>query len=79
MVEVHDHADLRSVVREVLSHDGPMVCAVRTSPDQPVAPRATSMMRADGTMVSRPMEDMWPFLSREEFSANMIVPPLEEK
>jgi acetolactate synthase-1/2/3 large subunit len=36
------------------------------------------MMRANGTMVSRPMEDMWPFLSREEFLANMIVAPLEE-
>jgi hypothetical protein len=24
------------------------------------------------------MEDMWPFLSREEFRANMIIPPLEE-
>jgi hypothetical protein len=29
-------------------------------------------------MVSRPMEDMGPLLSREEFLANMIVPPLDE-
>jgi acetolactate synthase-1/2/3 large subunit len=29
-------------------------------------------------MVSKPMEDMWPLLSREEFLANMIVPPVEE-
>ena len=35
-------------------------------------------MRPDGGMVSRPMEDMWPLLSREEFHANMIVPPVEE-
>jgi acetolactate synthase-1/2/3 large subunit len=77
-MEVDGHAGLRRTVREVLSHDGPMVCTVRTSADQPVAPRATSMMRPDGTMVSRPMEDMWPFLSREEFLGNMIVAPEEE-
>jgi acetolactate synthase-1/2/3 large subunit len=35
-------------------------------------------MRPDGSMVSRPMEDMWPFLPRDEFLANMIVAPLEE-
>jgi acetolactate synthase-1/2/3 large subunit len=29
-------------------------------------------------MVSRPLEDMWPFLDRDEFRANMIVPPIEE-
>jgi hypothetical protein len=28
-------------------------------------------------MVSRPREDLWPFLDREEFAANIIVPPLE--
>jgi acetolactate synthase-1/2/3 large subunit len=77
-IEVDDHAALRRTVRQVLSHDGPMVCAVRTSADQPVAPRATSVMRPDGSMVSRPMEDMWPFLPRDEFLANMIVAPLEE-
>ena len=77
-IEVDDHAALRRTVRQVLSHDGPMVCAVRTSADQPVAPRAKSVMRPDGSMVSRPMEDMWPFLPRDEFLANMIVAPLEE-
>jgi acetolactate synthase-1/2/3 large subunit len=29
-------------------------------------------------MVSRPLEDMWPFLDRDEFRANMIVAPIEE-
>ncbi len=29
-------------------------------------------------MVSKPLEDLWPFLDREEFRANMIVPPIEE-
>jgi acetolactate synthase-1/2/3 large subunit len=32
------------------------------------------MRRPDGTMVSKPLEDLWPFLERDEFLANMIVP-----
>jgi acetolactate synthase-1/2/3 large subunit len=29
-------------------------------------------------MVSKPLEDLWPFLDRDEFRANMLVSPLEE-
>ena len=77
-VEIHDHSDLHEGIQEALNYDGPVVIAVHTAAEQAVAPRATSMMRADGSMVSRPMEEMWPLLDREEFLANMIVPPLEE-
>ena len=72
------HTDLAAKVREVLDRDGPVVCAVNVSPDQPTAPRVMSTVRPDGSSASKPMEDMWPFLSREEFLSNMIVPPLEE-
>ncbi|MGP8247455.1 MAG: thiamine pyrophosphate-binding protein [Bryobacteraceae bacterium] len=75
---IHNHTDLRRGVRAVLSRDGPIVCAVDTSAEQPTTPRVTSSIRPDGAIVSKPMEDMWPFLSREEFLANMIVPPVEE-
>jgi acetolactate synthase-1/2/3 large subunit len=36
----------------------------------------SSAVRADGSMVSRPLEDLWPFLDREEFKANMLIPPI---
>jgi hypothetical protein len=29
-------------------------------------------------MVSKPLEDLWPFLDREEFHSNMIIPVLED-
>jgi acetolactate synthase-1/2/3 large subunit len=53
-----------------------MLCDVTVVPDEERAPRVTAMQRPDGTMVSKPLEDMWPFLDREEFLRNMIVPPL---
>jgi acetolactate synthase-1/2/3 large subunit len=36
------------------------------------------MQRADGSLVSKPLEDLYPFLDRDEFYSNMIVPPLPE-
>jgi len=29
-------------------------------------------------MASKPLEDLWPFLGRDEFNANMIIPPLDD-
>jgi acetolactate synthase-1/2/3 large subunit len=76
--EIHSHEDLREGVRAVLAMEGPVVCAVSISAEQATAPRVTSAMRPDGSIISKPMEDMWPFLDRDEFLSNMIVAPLEE-
>jgi acetolactate synthase I/II/III large subunit len=76
--EIRDHEGIREKVREVLESEGPMVCAVNVSADQVTAPRATSMIRPDGSIVSLPMEDMAPRLPRDEFRAEMIIPPLED-
>ena len=70
-------ATLGPDLREVLDTPGPVVCDVMVIPDEPRAPRVSSMQRPDGSMVSMPLEDMWPFLDREEFHRNMIVPPLD--
>jgi acetolactate synthase-1/2/3 large subunit len=75
---VGDHESLRTVIRQVLATPGPVVCDVLITPSQVTAPRLSSSQRPDGTMVSRPLEDMWPFLDRTEFAANMLIPPLEE-
>jgi acetolactate synthase-1/2/3 large subunit len=71
-------ATLADDLRRVLAMPGPVVCEVMTIPDETRAPRVSSSQRADGSMVSRPLEDMWPFLDRDEFRANMIVAPTEE-
>jgi acetolactate synthase-1/2/3 large subunit len=71
-----DH--LRHQIREVLNLPGPVVCDVAIIPDEPRAPRVSSMQRPDGSMVSKPLENMWPFLDRKEFLSNMIVPPVDE-
>lgn len=75
---ITSHEHICEDVRRVLERPGPVVCEVQVTPNQTTAPRLSSYQRADGTMASRPLEDLWPFLPREEFYANMIIPPLPE-
>jgi acetolactate synthase-1/2/3 large subunit len=77
--EIRDHANLREAVQAVLDTPGPVVCVVRVSSDQLTAPRATTSVRPDGTLVSLPMEDMAPRLPRDVFRSEMIIPPLEDE
>ncbi len=73
-----DQLDLRASVRRVLRTRGPVVCDVHVIPDEIRAPRVTSVQRADGSFLSKPLEDLWPFLDRDEFAQNMIVKPVSE-
>jgi acetolactate synthase-1/2/3 large subunit len=76
--EIRGHSQMRESIRSVLGREGPVVCAVCVSSNHVTQPRATSSVRADGSIVSLPMEDLAPLLPREEFLAQMIIPPLEE-
>jgi len=73
-----NHKTLREKIRQTLSTEGPVICEVPVSPLEVQQPRVMSSLRANGTIVSKPMEDLWPFLEREEFYSNMIIPPLSE-
>jgi acetolactate synthase-1/2/3 large subunit len=75
---IADQHDLRHQIRAVLETPGPVVCEVLAAVDEQRAPRLSSMQLPDGTIVSRPLEDLWPFLDRAEFRSNMIIPPLED-
>jgi acetolactate synthase-1/2/3 large subunit len=75
---LRDETDLIGRIQEVLAAPGPVVCEVAAIPDEARVPRISSAQRPDGSLFSKPLEDLWPFLDREEFLANMIVPPIEE-
>lgn len=75
---IENQDDLRAQVRRVLRMRGPVVCTVNVIPDEVRAPRVSSIQRPDGSFVSKPLEDLWPFLDRDEFARNMIVEPVSE-
>ena len=69
--------DLAGQIGKILASPKAVLCEVVCDPEQEVVPIVASARRDDGTMVSRPLEDMYPFLDREEFHREMIIPPLD--
>lgn len=75
---ITENAGLKTGIRAALDRPGPVLCEVVVAPDQAIGPRVSSALRPDGSIVSRPLEDLWPFLDRDELRANMLIPTLDE-
>jgi acetolactate synthase-1/2/3 large subunit len=76
-VRVSEHADLEAAIRTTLETPGPALCDVVMPAQQVFAPKVAAERRPDGTIVSKPLEDMTPLLPRDEFASNMLVEPWE--
>jgi acetolactate synthase-1/2/3 large subunit len=72
--ELLSHDGLRERIQELLAQPGPLVCRVQLNPDQPTQPRVTSFQRLDGSMGTRPMEEMFPLLDPSEWALAMTIP-----
>lgn len=70
---INKNASVEAVVEKVLIEKGPVVCNVRLVDNYIFSPKTSSKKLPDGSMVSAPLEDMFPFLDREEFLSNMIT------
>ena len=75
---IKDQNNLLAAIRKVLATPGPVVCDVMTEPWLETAPKTASAVRPDGSIVSKPLEDLWPFLDRGEFEKNMLTAPVED-
>ena len=75
---IENQKNLKEKMLEVIRTEGTMICELLVDPNVPTSPRVSSQVLPDGRIVSKPMEDLWPFLDREEFAANMIIEPIEE-
>ena len=77
-LRVSELTALDEAIEIMMGTTGPMILEVMCPENQEVIPTASSMRMPDGRMVSKPLEDMYPFLEREEFLENMIVNPIDE-
>jgi acetolactate synthase I/II/III large subunit len=69
--------DFLPTVERVLATPGPQLCQVMLDPDQQFEPKLSSKSLPDGRIVSAPLEDLYPFLDRDELLGNLLVPPME--
>lgn len=71
--------EMKEVVDQVLSLDGPVFCEIFTDTEQRWEPKSSTKRLEDGTLVSPPLEDLAPFLPREELKEIMFIPLMEEQ
>jgi acetolactate synthase-1/2/3 large subunit len=64
---------LEAALRQALNHSGPFVLDVITLPNQSIIPTVASWLNADGSMSSRPLDDMAPLLDRNEHRRNLTT------
>jgi len=75
--KISKQSKLAEQIQNVMNTPGPVLCDVLVQPDQLFAPRASSQRLPDGRMVSKPLEDLYPFLTRAELLSNMLITPWE--
>jgi acetolactate synthase-1/2/3 large subunit len=71
--QIRDEKDFDRVIPQVQAESGPVVCEVFMHPEQPYVPKLSLAPRADGSIVSPPLEDLSPLLPRDELRAAMII------
>ena len=74
-----NNEEMRKAVKETLSQKGFAFCEIFTDTEQVWEPKSSAKRLPDGTIVSPPLEDLAPFLPREELLKNLYIKPVEEK
>ena len=72
-VKISDYDSLTPALATIFGDNEPMIIEVMCQKWQEVVPTLQGRKNPDGTISAPPLEDMYPFLSREEFRDNMIV------
>jgi acetolactate synthase-1/2/3 large subunit len=71
--QINVWADVDPVLEQLQQYQGPAICEVRMHPNQMMLPKLSLAIRADGSLVSPPLEDLSPLLSRAELERNMLI------
>lgn len=72
-VRIASLGEIKTKLQEMLAEQGPCICEVICDPHQNFEPKLSSKVLPDGRIVSPEIDDMYPFLPREEYEANKIA------
>ena len=70
--------DEMNKIDDILKIDGFCLVEVFVDVNQKFEPKSATKRYPDGTLVSPPLEDLYPFLPREELRRNMIIPLIDD-
>ncbi|MDQ0087938.1 acetolactate synthase-1/2/3 large subunit [Paenibacillus anaericanus] len=71
-IKISNLDEMDQKINELIEYKGSMICEVITPPEQLLIPRVASRKLEDGTMQSMAYDDMYPFLSRDEYAGNCL-------
>ncbi len=71
--QIRTWEDVETILPEVQAIDGPVICEVFTHPEQPFVPKLSLVQQTDGSIISPPLEDLSPLLSRVEMKKHMLI------
>ncbi len=71
--QLKESSQIATVIQDVINTEGPVLCEVYIHPLQPHLPKLSFSMNPDGSLVSPPIEDLFPFLTREQLQKEMII------
>jgi acetolactate synthase-1/2/3 large subunit len=64
--------DIVNKLKKILCQSGPVLCEVVLKHNYIFSPKVSSEKLPDGRMISKPLEDMFPFLDRDEYNSNLV-------
>ncbi len=75
---IHDNSEMNTL-DSLLAQPGYLFCEIFVDTKQFFEPKSATKQLPNGTLVSPPLEDLAPFLPREELKKIMLIPLLDEK
>lgn len=70
--QIRTWEDFDKYIPEVQAYNGPVICEVFMHPQQTFVPKLSLAIQKDGSLISPPLEDLSPFIPREELKKNML-------
>lgn len=70
-MHIHSNQELIDNMDAILAHKGPFLCELRLPEMHPIIPRVQTKRDEAGNFLPTPIEDLFPFLPRDELAANM--------
>lgn len=75
----NSNESMKTAVENTLKVPGAVFCEIFVSPDQNFEPKSATKRLENGSLISPPLEDLAPFLPREELLKNLYITPVEEE
>jgi len=77
--KAENHDQMKTAIKATLDENGPAICELIIDENQIFAPKLGAKQHPDGRITSPALEDLSPFLSKDELKSNMIIDLYEDE